>query len=208
MQFQFHCTHFVRKLIMIIILQIIILPPIFAKACVDTSTGIYFTKEQFEKNNLQLKSCYWIKIKGPILWADFSFEARGALKIKVNKEIIKIFEPGSIYGFKKEDIKFKFIRSLNKYLAILYENSSVTLFVKENVYLLYHKAKRVTFLYSTNIDSSLRKFNKLNIQNDFSKNLNLEKKLLDLSGKIDRKKRYFRYKDFLKWQKKIEVYLK
>ena len=201
-------TYFFRKLTMIIILQFIIALHAHAKFCADTSTGIYFTKEQFEIDELQLKSCYWIRENGPIIWSDFAYEASGTIKIKVSKGNIKTFEPGSIYGFKKDGIKFMFVKSLNQYLAILYENPSVYLFMKEDVYFLYHQTKRVIFLYATNIDSSfLKKFNKQNILKDFSNNLKLEKKLLDLFEKIDREKTYFPYKDFFKWQKKVEDYL-
>ncbi|HEY5463399.1 MAG TPA: hypothetical protein VIJ95_09090 [Hanamia sp.] len=188
-------------------LQFIISSIVFAEICPDT-VGIYFTKEQFTKSDLQLKSFYWIKAKGPIFWSDFSFEAKGAIKIKINKKNKRTFELQTIYGFKKEGIKFMFVNPLNEYLAILYESPFINIFVKENVYLLYHKSKRVTFLYEKNIGDSLKKFNKQNILADFSNDLILQKKLFDLSAQLKREETYFPYKHFFKWQKKTEDYLK
>ena len=196
--------HFLKKLTIIIILQFIIVLPALASMCADTSTGVYFTKEEFEKNELQLKSSYWIRKKGPVLWSDFAYEAASPIKIKVSKENIKTFELGSIYGFKKDGIKFMYVKSMNEYLAVLYENPAICFFVKEDVFYLYHTTKRVSFLYGTNTDSLLKKFNKLNVLNDFSKNLNLEKKLLYLLDKMDREKTYFPYKDFFKWKRIVE----
>lgn len=207
MNLLFPNKYFFKKFSIIIIVQFIILLSAIPTYALN---GVYFTKQQFENNELQLESSYWIKAKGAILWEDFAYETNSgsAIKIKLSKENTKTFEAGSIYGFKKDGIKFRFIKSLNEYLAILYESPVVTFFVKENVYYLYHPTKSIIFLYDTNNDSSLKKFNKQNILDNFPTNLNLQKKLLNLYKKIDREKTWFPYKDFFTWQKKIADDLK
>lgn len=189
------------------IVQLIITFPAIAHISKDTN-GIYFTKSQFEKNELQLKSLYWIKEKGPILWSDFAYEVSSSIKLKISKEKIKTFTKGSIYGFEKDGIKFINLKSINEYLAVLYNSPSFCLFVKEDNFFLYHQPKSVAFLYAKNLDSPLKKFNKQNIIADFSDNLVLEKKLVSLYKQVDREKTYFPHKDFFKWEMKIENYLK
>lgn len=191
------------KIFVFILISSIIPALAFSKFYRDTC-GIYFTKTQFDKNELQLYSCESITAKGPILWSDFAYEVNTPIKIKTADKKFQTVKLGSIYGFKKDNINFRYIKSMNEYLAVLYRSSAICIFIKEDVYFLYHPKKRVSFLYAINNDSSLKKLNEQDISLDFSKNTGLEKELLSLSEKLDREKTYFPYKDFFKWQMIIE----
>lgn len=175
------------------------------------SSGIYLNQAQFNDNLIQYKSDTRIMEKAGIFWSDFDFEASGIIKTKDSNGNIIQFNPGEIYGFWIDGVKFLYIDKEKKYRALLYRDSVISFFAKENEIVGFkYIDKYGSILFSVKGSENLYKFDTKNLKNNFSDDTLLLGKLQRLLIVLKKKDYYVWHRkyDFLQCQKIIEDYTK
>jgi hypothetical protein len=172
------------------------------------SCGVYFTKEQYYQNFIQLKTPFRLKEKAGIFWSDFDFVASDVIKLETIEKKVKLFTPGSIVGFYDNGIKFLYSEKAKKYFAVLNGDSSLNLLVDESESVGFRYAfKNAVFLFATNINDTLQPFTIENIEKTFSGNDALIKNLSSLCHSINEYRYYLTRKNFFKCQNIVCEYL-
>lgn len=190
----------------ILLIHFCFIGKVFAFSFADSS-AIFLTKEQFENNVPQLISPESIKEKSGFLWSDFDYQASGIIRIKSEKNIIREFKPGDVYGFIQNGIKFMYLKNQQKYFSILYDKLPITFLVGDNEtigYKSYYK-NGVIFYLNTNTNS-LREFTKKNIKEDFKDNTVIFQSLINIFQSLDTYRSNLSIKNFFKCQKIIQSY--
>jgi hypothetical protein len=189
-----------KKILVITTMLLVLHANLFAHSAGDSS-AVYFSKEQFDNNNQQLKCACIIKEKAGFIWSYFGYEAEGLIRIKQGKELF-YFQPDSIYGFIMNGIKFRYLPIEKRYVAVLSDTSPVTLFAAQHDGDGYHY-KLSALMYLHPETGKLRAFNRKNMQSDFNTDKLLLSKMTALLIVLDGYKTDLSRKDFLKCQKLI-----
>lgn len=171
------------------------------------SSAIYYTKEQFANNSGQLNCKCRIKEKAYPFWSDFDFEASGLIRIKLSNKNFQNFKPGSIYGFILNGIKFRYLFSEKKYLAVLKNSFPIAFFVKEDERVGYkYIYKNGVILYLNYNTGKIKEFTKKNIAADFGSNPSMFQKMSSLLNQLKKYKGNISRKNFFKCKKIIHEY--
>lgn len=165
------------------------------------SSAVYFSKEQFDNNDKQLKCTCIIREKAWFIWSYFGYEAKGLMRIKQGKDFF-YFQPDSVYGFVTNGIKFRYLPIEKRYVAVLSDTSPVTFFAAEHDGDGYfHKFGAVMYLHPET--GKLRILNKKNIQSDFKTDKLLLSKMAAMLALLDWYKTDLSRRDFFKCQNLI-----
>lgn len=178
---------------------------------INDSSGIFFNETQFDNNLIQYKSDTRIKEKAGMLWSDFDFEASGIIKTKDSIGNTIQFGSGDIFGFWMNGIKYVYIKKEKKYRALLYRDSLISIFAKDNEFVSFRYIDKYgSLLFSVKGKEDLYKFNNENLKNNFIDNAILLNKLQELLAVLKKEDCYVWHRkyDFLKCKTTIENYLK
>ncbi len=170
-----------------------------ANAASDTSR-IYITKQQFDSDSAEYSCRCRVQEKAGIFWSDFLYEAMGELRVsaKGNKQH---WPAGSIYGFYMNRIKYVFVPSEKKYLAVLDNKLAVPLFVKETEHVGYKSVFRNGLIvYLSPKDGMSIELTRKNLYRDLAPGTKLLNEMLILDAKLGKYKDYISRKNFFKCQ--------
>lgn len=173
------------------VIILILLLTVAAKGAIDTS-GLYLSKDDFINNHLRYETAYRLTIKGrPLfpIFRSFFLNADGApIKVDITKNESKSFQPGSVFGFNYNGIKYIYSKNDNLYLALIWDKSPMYLAIKEKVHFSGATAfADDIFLYSKDLVGPMKEFNEKNITTDFADDKNTMNTLLKLMGEINKK---------------------
>jgi hypothetical protein len=171
-----------------------------AYAAHDTSR-IYVTKRQFDSDSAQYSCKCRVQEKAGIFWSDFRFEASGELRVKA-KGFKQHWPAGSLYGFYMNRIRYVFVPSEKKYLAILNNKLVVPLFVKEIMSVGYrYVLLNGLIVYLSPKNGMAVELTKKNLYRDFAPGTKLLDEMLRLDAKLETYKDYISKRNFFKCQK-------
>jgi hypothetical protein len=165
----------------------------------DTSQ-IYITKQEFDSDSAQYACRCRVQEKAGIFWSDFLYEASGEIRVnaKGNK---KHWPAGTIYGFYMNHIKYVFVSTEKKYLAVLDNKLALPLFVKETENVGYRSVFRNGLIvYLNPKDGTTVELNRKNLNRDFAVG-KLHDEMEELDTKLEKYKDYISRKNFFKCQK-------
>ncbi|HEY5463397.1 MAG TPA: hypothetical protein VIJ95_09080 [Hanamia sp.] len=157
----------------------------FAVAATDTS-GVYLTKTDFLSNTLHYKTVKNIHTPCFPLFARFVI-ARDAfpIHVKMDKENIKNFPPGSFFAFNNNGVKYLYLKESNDYVAVINDAAPLFMIVQKRS----HFSGTIAFaddiyLYTTDLSKKFKEFTTENITTDFGNNKREMDILLELRSKI------------------------
>ncbi len=165
------------------------------------SSWVYYTAQQFANDERQNECACVIKEKAGPIWSWFSFDADGTLrsKEKSGSGAPKYYEPGSIYGFEMNGIRFRWIKQEAKYLAVLSDGPSLQLYIRATISHGFRTSVNHNFIvYRTNDSVMLKRFNNSNIEEEFKGNASSLKKMLSLLNALQGNIDYLNRRHFFK----------
>lgn len=165
------------------------------------SSWVYYTAQQFENDERQNECACVLREKVGFIWSWFPYDAEGVLRSKEKSGTVKhkYYEPGSIYGFGMNGIKFRWVKEEKKYLAVLSNVPSRQFFVRESVSHGFKTSfSNGIILYRTNDSTRLKKFNRKNIESDFKGSDSGLKRMLSLLNVLEKYTDYLNRRSFFK----------
>lgn len=146
------------------------------------SSAIYFTKEQYDKDVRQISCNCIVKEKQLFLWNAFKYEASLPIRIKPGHDSTYTYSnPDSVYGFIINDIRFRWVASAKKYVAVLLEQGPIILYVAD-IQKPHYTDGIVVYIDATT--GKLKHFTKKHIESDFKDNQVVLQKLKEILAPV------------------------
>lgn len=135
-----------------------------------SANGIFKTKDLYDQNAVLFGGTAPIEQKGLLSWYPVGYAAYGPVRVKQTNKDNQEFSPGSIYGFKSDNINFVFLKGLKQYLSVVYSSPSFILMMDERKENGYNGATNIdgVFYYAKNTDGVVKEFSRKNIDADFA----------------------------------------
>jgi hypothetical protein len=135
-----------------------------------SANGIFKTKDLYDQNAVLFGGTAPIEQKGLLSWYPVGYAAYGPVRVKQANKDNQEFSPGSIYGFKSDNINFVYLKGLKQYLSVVYSSPSFILMMDERKENGYNGATNIdgVFYYAKNTDGVVKEFSRKNIDADFA----------------------------------------
>ncbi len=151
-----------------------VLTKIEAPAGPDTvsANGIFKTKDLYDQNTVLFGATTQIEQKGLLSWYPVGYSAYGPVRVKQANKDNQEFSPGSIYGFKSDNINFLYLKPLKQYLSVVFSSATFYLLMDERKENGYNGATNIdgVFYYAKTTDGPVKEFTRKNIDADFAAN--------------------------------------
>jgi hypothetical protein len=137
-----------------------------------SASGIFRTKEQFEKGSVTFGSPSPLEEKGLLSWFPVEYSAYGTVRVKSGDKQNQEFTTGSVFGFRSDNIAYIYLKSLKQYLSVIYSGSPFYIFMDVRKEQGYNGGTNLDgiFMYARSLDGPAREFSRKNIASDFSAN--------------------------------------
>jgi len=154
-----------------------------------SASGIFKTKDQFDKGEVTFGSTSPVEEKGLLSWFNIEYAAYGTVRVKLaGDKQYQEFSVGSVFGFKSDNISYVYLKSLKEYLAVIKGNPPFYLFMDERKQSGYNGATTVdgVFMFARSLDGPVKEFTRKAIDTEFGSNPQMASDLQVLRKEMNR----------------------
>lgn len=137
-----------------------------------SASGIFKTKQDFDKGVVYFGSPSAMEEKGLLSWFPVEYSAYGTVRVKAAGKDNQEFATGSVFGFRSDNIAYVFLKSLKQYLSVIYGGGPFYIFMDVRKEQGYNGGTNLDgiFMYARSLDGPVREFSRRNIESDFGAN--------------------------------------
>jgi hypothetical protein len=137
-----------------------------------SASGIFKTKQDFDKGTVYFGSPSPMEEKGLLSWFPVEYSAYGTVRVKSAGKDNQEFATGSVFGFRSDNIAYVYLKSLKQYLSVIYGGSPFYIFMDVRKEQGYNGGTNLDgiFMYARSLDGPVREFSRRNIESDFAAN--------------------------------------
>jgi hypothetical protein len=134
-----------------------------------SASGIFKTRDQFDRGAVTFGSAVPMEEKGLLSWFPVEYSAFGTVRVKTGDKQNQEFSTGSVFGFRSDNISYIYLKSLKQYLSIIYNGSPFYLFMDVRKETGYNGGTNLdgVFMYARSLDGPVKEFTRKSIEADF-----------------------------------------